>query len=127
MRTSHTTIELLRQSSKAMAEMVDWMIENLGEHEELDIFHWTGPLFYVEAVDTRIGKFITTQRFGLTVDVAKGKILWNDESHEAGPTSGNCFVRADRWKRKERVKNIPQGKINIYKDFRKWHGKGQTN
>jgi hypothetical protein len=110
MRTKHDTIELLRHSSKAMGELVAWMIANLGKHEILDITHWMESKFYVEAIDTRKGKFITDQRFGLTVDVAKGKILWNDEG-------GNCFVRAHRWKRRDRVKNIPQGKIHVYKDW----------
>lgn len=123
MRTTHDTIELLRHSSKAMGEMLEWMIANLGKHEVLDICHWTGPLFYVEAVDTRKGKFCSSQRFGLTVDVSKGKILWNDEKHEGGLPTGNCFVRANRWKKLPRVKNIPQGKIHVYKDWRKWVGK----
>ena len=110
LRTSHTAIELLRHSSKAMAELLEWMIANLGEYEVLDITHWMDSKFYVEAVDTRISHFISKARFGLTVDVAKGKILWNDQG-------GNCFVRAARWKRRERVKNIPVGHIHIYKDW----------
>lgn len=107
---NHNAVELLRHSSKAMGELVDWMLANLGEYEQLHVGHWTDSWFYVQAIDTRKDKFITRQRFGLTVDVAKGKILWNDKG-------GNCFVRAQRWKKRQRVKNIPQGRIHVYKDW----------
>lgn len=120
MRTKHDTIELLRHSSKAMGELVEWMIAHLGKYEVLDITHWTGPLFYVEAVDTRKGKFCCDQRFGLTVDVSKGAIRWNAIPADSLNTDlpyGNCYVRAQRWKKLDRVKNIPSGRIHIYKDW----------
>lgn len=98
-------------------EALDWMITNLGEHERISIVQWVGPLFYLEALDTRIGKFCSSQRFALTVDMDRDVIRFNDDESNDLP-KGNCFVRAWRWKKLPRVQNIGKDRIAHYRDWK---------
>jgi hypothetical protein len=110
---------IIAHTRPALHELLLWLFQNRTKHEEVRILHWAGPFFYFEVIDTRKDKWrshTAAMRIAFTVDMQRDKILWNNMDIEG--YHGNCFVRSPRWKGKQRVKNIPQGAIHIYKDHK---------
>lgn len=90
---------------KTVAPLLAWIEAHLSKHEFIDIFEWSKPLFYIEVRDNRIlERYPACVCVGWTVDIRKDRIFYCDKKNWNADngmtmTSGNCFVRSNKWKR----------------------------
>lgn len=115
MQATNTEIELLKNVGPTMRHWVNWISGNLGKYEYIKITHWVNTLFYLEVLDSR-DIFCTRARFGLTVNVANDSVRWSYDDSDSLP-SGNCYVRAFRWKR--RLSDDDKTRMHVYKERRR--------
>lgn len=110
--------------------LLGFLEQNLGEHETLSVHSWVDEFFYIEVIDSRFragpsfDSQIAGMRIGLTVDVLRDRIVWSNIPYRPNtsqparlPLGGNCYVRANKWKRlvRERFNQFDLG-FRIYKN-----------
>jgi hypothetical protein len=86
---------ILKQKTVVIAELQEWLLENLAQQEVLSIEEWVDERFYISVVDTRpIFKHPANMRIFFTVDIKKDCIVWSTREK----WNGNCGVRTSKWK-----------------------------
>lgn len=124
-RLSETGKLMLMLAGPNVRDLVGWLNDERYDYEWLDIHEWMNERWYVILRDRRINKYPKDALIGFTVDLKADRILWAKGSDT---TSGNVFLRSERWFRKLRAK-FPEAKSDrdhgngTFYDYRPRRGK----
>lgn len=83
-----------------VAPLLYWFEKNVASFETIDVFQWTGNLWYIEVRDSRIvERYPANIGIGFSVDVVRDRIYYANLKAWYYTTNGTCFVRSNKWKR----------------------------
>lgn len=100
-----TAATLLKSVGKHnIAFLIDWIDANRKWYEEIEVYQWTGPLWYITVKDTQSPeKYPGNLPIGFSVDLDEDRIFWANDRTKAGyGNGGNVFCRSERWFRRLR-------------------------
>lgn len=121
---------LLKLTRPTIASILVFLEQNLGLDEQIDISNWHEEFFYLSVMDRRYAQVrpadsryqCAGMRLGITVDANRDCMIWPGSPYPTIvnprlPRGGNCYVRANKWKRLLRAKYpIDFGGFRVYKD-----------
>ncbi len=120
---------LLKLTRPNLADILNSLEQNLGADEVIHIRAWHDEFFYIEVEDLRYRLAPAARqqqcahlRVGLTVDVMRDNVVWSNVPYltvrraSRLPLGGNCYVRANKWKKVMRRCAPELVGFNVYKD-----------
>lgn len=109
---------MLLTGGKNLADLVQWLADNVKGSERVVFTQWLENWWYVEVHAIVEGQ--KTQLCGFTVNVTADKIMWSNDT-EFTSCGGNCFQRSERWRRLV-LKRYPFVTDKEMYDYRKTSG-----